>query len=81
MKGRMGKLYRLKLRFGKNVPHIVYDGIVDKKNPAQICIRDNSNQSFANIDAENNFKNISRDASKHQCQLPLITPVEIKLNN
>ncbi len=81
MKGRMGKLYRLKLRFGKNVPHIVYDGIVDKKSPAQICIRDNSNQSFANIDAENKFKNISRDASKHQCQLPLIAPDEIKLNN
>ncbi len=69
MKGRMGKLYRFKLKFGKNVPHIVYDGITDAKQPAQICIRDNKNQSFANIDAENNFKNISRDASKYNCVL------------
>lgn len=43
MKGRMGKLYRFKLKFGKNVPHIVYDGITDAKQPAQICIRDNKN--------------------------------------
>jgi len=77
-KGRMGKMYRFKLRFGKNVPHIVYDGIIDQKNPAQICIRNNSNQSFANIDAENGFKNISRDASKHECNLQHVPPVEIK---
>ncbi|HSC53743.1 MAG TPA: parallel beta-helix domain-containing protein [Phnomibacter sp.] len=68
-KGRMGKLYRFKLRFGKKVPHIVYDGIVDPKNPVQLCIRNNKNQTFANIDAANNFKNISRDASPYACSL------------
>ena len=77
-KGRMGKMYRFKLRFGKNVPHIQYDGIVDKKDPAQICIRNNTNQSFANIDAANGFKHISRDASKHECNLQHVPPVEIK---
>lgn len=77
-KGRMGKMYRFKLRFGKNVPHIQYDGIVDAKNPAEICIRNNSNQSFANLDAENGFKNISRDASKHHCTLQPIPKVELK---
>jgi len=78
MKGRMGKMYRFKLKFGKNVPHIVYDGIVDTKNPGQICIRNNQNQSFANIDAENNFKNISRDVSKHDCTLQPAPVTEIK---
>lgn len=78
MKGRMGKMYRFKLRFGKNVPHIQYDGIVDKEQPAHICIRNNSNQSFANLDAENGFKNISRDASKHDCSLPPVPNVELK---
>lgn len=78
MKGRMGKLYRFKLKFGKNVPHIVYDGIIDIKNPGQICIRNNQNQSFANIDAENNFKNISRDLSKHDCNLQQVPAVEVK---
>lgn len=77
-KGRMGKMYRFKLRFGKNVPHIQYDGIVDTKNPAELCIRNNSNQSFANLDAENGFKNISRDASKHDCTLQPIPKVELK---
>ncbi len=77
-KGRMGKMYRFKLRFGKNVPHIQYDGIVDVKNPAEICIRNNSNQSFANLDAEKGFKNISRDASKHDCTLPPVSKVELK---
>jgi parallel beta-helix repeat protein len=77
-KGRMGKMYRFKLRFGKNVPHIQYDGIVDQKSPAEICIRNNSNQSFANLDAENGFKNISRDASKHDCTLPPVPKTELK---
>ena len=68
MKGRMGLMFRLKVRFGKDVPHIIYDGIVDDKakNPA-ICIRNNENQSMANIKAANKFKGISRDMSAHDC--------------
>jgi len=68
-KGRMGKLYRFKLRFGKKVPHIIYDGIVDAKNPVQLCIRNNQNQTFANIDAANNFKHVNRDATVYDCSL------------
>jgi parallel beta-helix repeat protein len=81
MRGRIGKLYRFKLRFGRDVPHIVYDGIVDKDSPAEICIRENMNQTFANIDAENGFKNISRDAAPYNCTLMPIPPVEMKLNH
>jgi parallel beta-helix repeat protein len=77
-KGRMGKMFMFKLRFGKNVPHILFDGIVDDKNPAKICLQNNTNQSFANIDAGNKFKNISRDGSKHQCSLPFLPPAELK---
>ena len=69
MKGRMGLMFRLKVRFGKNVPHIIYDGIVDDKvkNPA-IYIRNNENQSIANIKAANKFKRISRDMSGFDCE-------------
>ncbi|MDZ7936023.1 MAG: parallel beta-helix domain-containing protein [Emticicia sp.] len=68
-RGRFGQIYRFKLRFGKNVPHIQWDGIVDDKNPNPvICIKNNKNESFANMDAEHNFKNISRDASKVICK-------------
>lgn len=68
MKGRMGLMFRLKVRFGKDVPHIIYDGIIDDKvkNPA-ICIRNNENQSMANIKAADKFKGITRDMSAYDC--------------
>ncbi len=69
MKGRMGLMFRLKVRFGKNVPHIIYDGIVDDKVKNQaICIRNNENQSMANIKAANKFKDITRDMSAYDCE-------------
>lgn len=80
MKGRMGKLFRFKLRFGKKVPHILYDGIPDPQaagKPA-ICISNNRNQSFANIDAANGFKNISRDAGPYSCTLTIPVNVPLK---
>jgi parallel beta-helix repeat protein len=74
-KGRMGQLFRYKLRFGKKVPHIVYDGIVDDKTlengqvkaESRICVRNNQGGSFVNIDAANNFKKVSRDATGYDC--------------
>lgn len=75
-KGRMGKMYRFKLRFGKNVPHVIFDGIEDKKRRVRnICISNNSNVSFADIDAGGGFKNISRDLSAYDCKQPPIDPV------
>jgi parallel beta-helix repeat protein len=76
MQGRMGKLYRFKLKFGKDVPDIVFDGILDEKLAAQgvypsdkaICVKNNKGATWANIDAANDFKGISRDIRKAQCQ-------------
>lgn len=79
--GRMGLMFRFKLKFGKDVPHIFYDGIIDPKNldsqgntipDKKICVRNNKNQSFVNIDAEHDFKAISRDATKYDCSLESI---------
>lgn len=79
-KGRLGKMYKFKLRFGKDVPHILYDGIED---PAQrnrnICLKDNTNATFANIDAGNNFKNKSRDMSPYACEQSAIAPVSLSV--
>lgn len=78
MRGRLGKMFHFKLKFGKKVPDIIYDGVVDpkSKNPdgsmkteSQVCIRKNIGATFANIDAENDFKNISKDLAKHNCEL------------
>jgi parallel beta-helix repeat protein len=75
-KGRMGLMFRMKLKFGKEVPHIIYDGILDPQmldsqgnmsSNMKICIKNNRNQSFVNLDAEHGFKGLSRDVSKHDC--------------
>ena len=81
VKGRMGLMFRLKVRFGKNVPHIIYDGIVDDKikSPA-ICIRNNENQSMANIKAANKFKGISRDMSAYDCEGAKQAEVRLVIN-
>nr|MCU0471099.1 right-handed parallel beta-helix repeat-containing protein [Arcicella sp.] len=77
-RGRMGLMFRFKLKFGKDVPHILYDGIIDPQSidsqgnvlaDKKICIKNNKNESFVNIDAEHDFKGVSRDASKHNCTL------------
>ena len=77
MRGRFAQIYYFKLKFGRNVPNIIYDGIVDKKNldangnvkdEMRICIAGNKNETFANIDAWNDFKNISRDLTPYNCK-------------
>jgi parallel beta-helix repeat protein len=77
-KGRFGQMYRFKLRFGKDVPHIQWDGVVDAKNPSKVlCIKNNKNASFANLDVNHNFKNVSRDISAHDCSLESIKMAKI----
>jgi parallel beta-helix repeat protein len=80
MKGRMGKMFRFKLKFGKKVPHIIWDGIMEEEGKIKsevLCIHDNEQQSFSNIDANNGFKNMSSDASSHQCEFPAIPKLEL----
>lgn len=79
-KGRLGKMYKFKLRFGKDVPHILYDGIEDPAMKARnICIRNNTNATFVNIDAGNKFRNKSRDLTPHDCERPVLAPVTLSL--
>ncbi|WP_333820858.1 parallel beta-helix domain-containing protein [Ohtaekwangia sp.] len=75
-KGRMGKMYKFKLRFGKNVPHILFDGIADPNmKDRNICVKNNTNGTFVNIDAGNGFKNKSRDIKPYECEQQPISPV------
>ncbi len=69
-KGRMGQMFRFKLKFGKDVPHILYDGITDPKakDDSRICIKNNKNESFANLDAANDFKNVSKQIAPYKCE-------------
>ena len=77
-------MFHFKLKFGKDVPHILFDGIIDdtlSKNKkdvlsaANICIENNINKSFANLDAANGFKNIDYDLSQYSCSLPSLSPL------
>jgi parallel beta-helix repeat protein len=61
-----GKLFLLK-SFG-SPPDIVYDGITDpKNNDRQICITDNGDVTFMDLDAANDFVNLSKDVKKYAC--------------
>ena len=75
LKNKFGKLFLFK--FGKKVPNIVYDGIAPDKgtdsngvllSEFEICIHDNTGETFATLDAANKFKGLNRDISKFKCQ-------------
>jgi parallel beta-helix repeat protein len=77
-KNKLGFLFWLK--FGRKVPHILYDGIQNPdwlaadgtlKPEYRICIRNNENGTFANIRADKIglFKSdISRDLKPYDCE-------------
>lgn len=89
-KGRFGKMFYFKLKFGKKVPHIIYDGILDPKikndngqlkKDYAICIRNNKTNGgslFANIDAENKFKNIVKEAKGYDCSRTRLNEAKVK---
>ena len=76
LEGRFAQIYRFKLRFGRNVPHVVYDGVLDSTRCGsdgkylpqhRICVHHNVNQSVANMDAEHDFKNVRRNPAELDC--------------
>ena len=65
----------LAYNFWRDVPDIIYDGIVDSEilinnvvpDNKKICIQNNTSASFLNLDADNNFENMSTDINLHDC--------------
>lgn len=81
MDSRFGKMYRFVLRFGRQVPAVVYDGILnpakigpDGKYPLHysICVRENVNQSTAFLDAGNNFKGLKQGKDLFDCDFEYV---------
>ena len=67
------------MNYFNDVPDFVIDGIIDNKiedkssnNPHQICIENNSGASFLNLDAANDFENMTTDLGHYNCSLPVI---------
>lgn len=80
-----GKLFAA--MFGDNVPDVVTDGAVNPayhnndgsvKDDQKICITNNGNISFSNMDLMNKGKNKNTDISKFNCNQPALD--EVKLN-
>jgi parallel beta-helix repeat protein len=75
--------------FGRDLPHIWCDGIRDPEKVDEaglyqgedrICIRNNPNGSVVNLDAENDFENLSTDAAPYDCTHPSLAEPKIAGN-
>ncbi len=73
--------------FGTNIPDIIFDGfydpaVVDAKNGVapenRICIRNNGDAKFANVDGPNGFKNVTTDAKPYDCSLEAVVKPSIQ---
>jgi hypothetical protein len=52
-----------------NPPDIVYDGIPDpERSERGICIKENEKIIFINLDAANEFKDLSKDVKNFACE-------------
>ncbi len=85
MDSRFGKMYRFVLRFGRNVPAVVFDGILnprkvgpDGKYPLHysICVRENVNQSTAFLDAEHDFKGLKQGKDLFDCDFENVKSIK-----
>lgn len=73
----------LAVKYGRNTPDIVYDGMQDPENPIRLCIQNNEDARFTDLDIEHNFEewyspfisNFSEEMSPHNCgkQHPMIS--------
>ncbi|NNC96128.1 MAG: hypothetical protein HKN92_11245 [Chitinophagales bacterium] len=80
----MGKL--IAFLFKGSAPDIIYDGIVDPSTISddgeivpekKICVQNNENAGFVNIDAPNEFENVSEDPSECDCSLSKLKAVSV----
>lgn len=72
--------------FGDKVPDIVVDGFINPayknadgsiKEDQKICVRNNGNITFSNMDLANKGKNRNSDMSKFDCSTPALNEVKL----
>lgn len=70
----IGKLFLFKFPF--KTPDIAFDGIrPEDLGPLNLCIKNNGDIRFANLDAANDFEGLNTDIDLHDCEVD-----EIQLN-
>lgn len=72
--------------FADKVPDVIYDGTVSPayknndgsiKEEQRICIKNNGNVTFSNLDFSGDGKNMSTDMKKYDCTIPLWQEVKL----
>ena len=62
-------------KFAGLVPDFAMDGILPPDKEFVMCLSNNGEFNFANIDAENDFENRSTDWSAYDCDAGTIDPI------
>ncbi len=67
MQNEIGKLFLLSSFM--HPPDLVYDGISDpKRRDAEICLKENGDIVFMNLDAAHEFASLSKDSKPYDCE-------------
>ena len=72
------------IKYGRNTPDIIYDGMQDPDDAEGLCIQNNFRADFTNLDIEYNFEkwyspflsNFSEDMSNHNCGVPHLSALK-----
>ena len=72
------------IKYGRNTPDIIYDGMQDPDVAEGLFIQNNLNAEFTNLDIEHNFEkwyspflsNFSEDMSNHNCGVPHLSALK-----
>ena len=56
----------------------MWDGITAAPGDKVICVQDNGDASFANMDAANDFENSNRDIDAHTCSGTVLPAVVLE---
>ena len=73
----LASLLSLQALTGQSIPDVVGDGTVIPGSDAQdiLCLENNGDIGFVNLDAANGFAAPSFDAATHQCSLPGLSEI------
>lgn len=72
------------IKYGRNTPDIIYDGMQDPDVVGGLCIQNNFHAEFTNLDIKQNFEkwyspflsNFSEDMSSHNCGIPHLSTLK-----
>ena len=72
----------LKQATGQDIPDIVWDGVTvpGADGEAVLCVSDNGESGFVNLDAGNGFAAPSFDSTAHDCSLPSLSVISLSSN-